>query len=677
MSRLHGKAFDVRVGADARIEIESGGRRYAIESSFSYPGRRLGWNHLSGRAAASGDNWIPVAGRRGADVIKVQAVGRHYSLNRTIRLDKHRVKIEDKLTSRRRAPVGIIMRHHLIAPPSDVSLLGGLPRSSVAGNAQNPTVFISHATGGLGVVAEDSIFRLQFNARSYKKRVTFGVGHFALAPDKCHTFEWAIYPIPGPNDYFDFINQIRNDWNTNFPIIGPFCFFNVTYPKFRKLLEEPAALKAYFQRNRAEVLCLVPWLDYDNLNQQTGEPYDRAEYKRFMQAAMTAIRQAAPDMLFVGAMEGDLVDLPQQCIQELYKLQPRNRRTAGCHSFSRAQMATLRRYDIPWKDCLVRGRDGRCAFELFYRGGRPLIAAAVYAARGNAQHKHWLEQARFMIEEVGMDGVYTDQFSLVLAERFTKKEVFSHALRYSYDRWDGVTVGIDPETGRILRKYTDGALAGIGARADLIGYVLSRGKVMVANTHAAATEIQSRPIFRFVEAQLRLDPLAVRRGHEPPLRPLACTGQLGSPIGLGWGSGALGPSRRSNYAKAIIKTAIAYLRHGLLYYHYNIDIPESGSGSHALEPINHMFPLTPVGLHKGWIEGKERIVTCVAGPYRWPHRAPPRTYLFDVLGRALPHRFAMKRSGQGWDVQVRLENWQQIAILEAEARRNGQANHRC
>ena len=366
-------------------------------------------------------------------------------------------------------------------------------------------------------------------------------------------------------------------------------------------------------------------------------------------------------MLFVGAMEGDLVQPSEDCMHALYNLQPRNRRGSGYHPFTQKQMDLLKRYDIPWKDCLLTRPNGRYTLELFHRNGIPLVAPAVYAARGNAQHKYWLEQARFIVEEVGMDGVYTDQFSTVFGERFEEEEVFTHFLRFTHDRWDGVTVDIDRKTGQISRKYTDGALAGIGARADLIDYVLSRGKVMVANMHAAVKEIQSRPIFRFVEAQLGLDPLAVRHGQEPPLRPLACKGQLDSPIAIGYPGGP-----QHTYAKAVMKTVVAYLRHGLLYYTYGTDMPETGPGSGEFGPINHMFPLTPVGLHKGWVEGRERIVTCVSGTYSWPHKKRPGTHLFDIHGRALPHRFALTRSGRGWDVNIGLEDWEQIAILEEQ-----------
>ena len=47
-----------------------------------------------------------------------------------------------------------------------------------------------------------------------------------------------------------------------------------------------------------------------------------------------------------------------------------------------------------------------------------------------------MEQARFLCEEVGLDGFYIDEFSLFWVR--------------SHDRWDGTTVDVNPRTGQRL-----------------------------------------------------------------------------------------------------------------------------------------------------------------------------------------------------------------------------------
>jgi hypothetical protein len=114
-----------------------------------------------------------------------------------------------------------------------------------------------------------------------------------------------------------------------------------------------------------------------------------------------------------------------------------------------------------------------------------------------------------------------------------------------------------------------------------------------------------------------------------------------------------------------MKALITYLRHGVLYYHYAIkDIPATGPGSGEYGPINHMFPITVVALHEGWIEGKERLITCVSGMFVWPGRTKPVIHVFDLDGRQKAHGFAITRSGRGWKVRVELADWVEFAIVE-------------
>jgi hypothetical protein len=112
---------------------------------------------------------------------------------------------------------------------------------------------------------------------------------------------------------------------------------------------------------------------------------------------------------------------------------------------------------------------------------------------------------------------------------------------------------------------------------------------------------------------------------------------------------------------------IAYLRQGLLYYHYTYpDLPETGPGSGEYGPVNHMFPFTPVALHEGWIEGRERILTCVSGDYTWKHSAKPAVRLFGLDGREKTNRARIKRSASGWNINLPLMDWAEIAVISED-----------
>ena len=177
----------------------------------------------------------------------------------------------------------------------------------------------------------------------------------------------------------------------------------------------------------------------------------------------------------------------------------------------------------------------------------------------------------------------------------------------------------------------------------------------------------------------------LKAGVKPPLVGEMLEGLLGSPIGLGitpvtgktkpgkatddWvvGLGLAPIAEGAGLAEGLMLGLISYLRHGLLYYHYTYpELPETGPGSGEYGPINHMFPFTPIALHEGWMEGRERILTCVAGDYAWKHSRKPVVRLFGLDGREKSNGARSKRSGAGWKITLPLADWAEIAVISED-----------
>ncbi len=661
---LEGGGFRVLVGPGGGVQVEVGGYAFILESLYSYPGDPAGTNALAEEGPAGEEGWRPRVTRPAPGSVRVEARGAFYSLARAIELQGHRVAIADTLSALGAEDVGVAVRHRLIAPerPAQV-LLAGAGEAAQSLCAENPTVFLALGRGRLGLVAEDTVSRLQLELAAHANQAAANLRHLALRPGESRALRWALYPL-GPNvgyaGYFDFASAVRRDWKADFKVDGPWDFLDVTARW--DLLHNPDRLRAYLLRKRLRTVALTPWLDYDHFNYRTGTTTTREEYKALMREAAAALKGADPEIRVTGCMEGNLVSLPPGAARAVYEALPPDERKSGIRPFTDAQMQAIRGLrgveglPLRWKDCLLTGPDGRYTCELYFRGPKsmPMVAIAVYAAPGNGQEAYWLEQARFMLEDVGLDGIYIDQFSLA----------FSSSQRYSFERWDGVTVDLAPRTGRIARRYTDGALAGVGARKRLIDHVLSRGGVMVTNTNCAVEELQSYPIARFIEAEWAFDPLALGEGKEPPLLATLARAQLGSPVALGCRPGRLGEAGAREYARAVTKAVITHLRHGVLYYHYGTEIPEAGPGAGDYGPVNHMFPITVHRLGEGWIEGEERIVTAVSGAFAWPRAARPRARRFDSTGREVPADFAVVRAKIGWRVEVRVKDWDEVVVIE-------------
>ena len=108
-----------------------------------------------------------------------------------------------------------------------------------------------------------------------------------------------------------------------------------------------------------------------------------------------------------------------------------------------------------------------------------------------------------------------------------------------------------------------------------------------------------------------------------------------------------------------MKSIITYLRHGLLYYHFAAQEDGELAG-----PLNYMFPLTPIGLHKGWIEGRERLITAVSGRFRRVQSHPPKIRCFDILGRPITTDYDVIEEGNGnWLVDLRMSDWAEVTVV--------------
>ncbi len=642
---LRGDGWQARSGAGGAMQIDIGPDRYLIESRFSYPGDMIGYHTL----AANGNGFTTTTGD---NHIALSRAFEHSTLERVARIDGRRIVVTDTLTNTTDADVAVLYRNELIVPDNfDDVRLSGAPQSASRMTAENPSLFVAQPHSRLGFLAEDAVYRLQLQMAAQRNNVKLDARNFALKAGQSHTFQWAIYPFDATADYWTFANQVRRDWDVNFPLIGSFDYFSVT--SHPDLIADPDRLRAYLERKKVKVIAAMPWLDYDNHNYQTGRPTDRGEYMQLMRQFRDTVHAIDPDIRVIGCIEGNLVSLPQSLAEAVYQLAPN--KAQNQYIFTEEQLAALREHDLRWNDCLLMNSAGKYRYELYYRGNEgakiPYVAIAVYAAPGNGQHLYWMDQAKYIMEDVGLDGIYIDQFNMAFAD----------AQRYSYEQWDGTTVDIDRTTGRITRRYTDAALVGQGARRDLVQYVLGRGGYMLANTFPATAATQSLRMHRFNESEWYFSPHQMHADQQPPLSHAPSKGHFSTPIALGFRP----RGTPDQYTYSIMKGAITYLRHGLLYYHYGTELPAPGAtGGGEYGAINHMFPITPVELHAGLVVGEERTVTCISGAHRFLGANEPHLRVFDLNGMPVEPNASIARDGEVWRVDLNLRDWAEIAIIE-------------
>jgi len=571
--------------------------------------------------------------------------GREFHLIRKLFHDDHRLVLSDTVGNLSNRVLGLRAHHRFLIPSflRNFRLAGMEGERAVRpfGWADNPTIYVAQERSGAGALFEDDFFRLHMQMAAENNALTASDEHFGLAPGESYTFRIAIYPTGG--DFWDFINAARRDWKVNFTVQGPFEF--VSARGYQKP-EDAAGLKEYLKRKDVKIFALSPWFEYYN-----GYGIGREEFKTIMQNAMRIIKSVKADAICIALTETNLVPVPLSFFQgKLPEDFGWGREGGGMYGKEAPPEAAACVDASPWKDSVVRGENSRPLLDTWYvqyykePKGLNLI---VYPTLTNYRHRQMLEQLRWLLDEVGFDGVYIDQFALALGGRDS----------LTYDVWDGHTVDLDPLTGEVKRKYAVVGKISDLARREWVEFVLKRQKLVVANGQPVTAALQSLPVNRFMETQ-GYDVM----GEGIPNQPNCARGMFGSPIGLGHSFGVLTRSYPGRAGEILMRTIIAHLRYGLLYYYYGVIVPpeEGGYG-----PVNHMFPFTPVELHEGYVIGKERIITCRSGTFDWKGNKPPKVLLFDKRGLEKAIQPQITKTPDGYRVTMKLQDWVEVAVITA------------
>jgi hypothetical protein len=268
-----------------------------------------------------------------------------------------------------------------------------------------------------------------------------------------------------------------------------------------------------------------------------------------------------------------------------------------------------------------------------------------------------LHQIDYSMDVIGLRGIYMDQFNIGIK--------IEQPGRPDYSKWDGHTVNLKPN-GEIEKMYTDVTYIGAPARAEIIRHVREKGGVVMTNGHPVDRETASLGVQAVAETEWDLgSPQELLSWKEPPYMPAIAEGQLSSPISLGIRPGRFGEFGTEHWAEIIQKWVITCLKSGTVYYYYAYTIPTTGPGAGDYGIINHMFPFTPVELHAGWLIGKERILTAKSGSFYWDHPTKPTVLAFDIKGYAIkPEMLDMTKKGNGWQVNLKIDDWQQTAVIQ-------------
>ena len=562
------------------------------------------------------------------------------TLVRTVRIANGLVEWNEQWTNTGKAVRGVPFRHRLFLRGENARLHVGGSADNVAlsTSACNPTLFLGSSQQpetGWGVTAESDWLRLLMGLRGHAALGEVFSETLALAPGKSVDFELSLTPVNDCGGYWSFINEVRKRWGVNGITQERPVFCGYARAAEGATAEERVA-KALGNLGPLYVV-LGPWqrLQPDAEVVRAGAyprlPEDAPrtpgacpdlDLDKFLtfahrEAYLTALRQEV-ELIRKAAPNVKLMQMLHPAMETVYKpLRDRWPIAAQAILTSAGKVFESAQYGRAWL-----GDYGDKDWGVLYYVPRP----------GSAYQEVIMGEATRALDEVGLDGLYCDEFSWA----FTRN-TYS---RYDYSRWDGYSAELD-EAGTVVHLKADGAAVTESCQLRMAGEVLQRGKYFLGNGGSALRSVNRLPIARFIEG-----------GNGAAQWP---QGHL-SPTPL-----ILGNMGDETTRQGVFASVKACLREGCLYSPTPVNLLLDGPDNYVCK----LYPMTVRRIGPGWVVGEERIATTVSGKFPWPGRMV-RRYAYDTQGALLdsPTNIETVREGE-IAVQVPLGG---LVIVEGKAR---------
>lgn len=619
--------------------IRTDKREYCVQDAFSYPAKP---EMEFSRLVTEDSGTVPSVRKDGGTIV-VETRNPVFSIRRTVTPEDNYFLVKDEITNRTDRDQGMKVRFVTstdVNMPYTTSFVNGMNEQFTEEGAggQNPTFHVKPAEGGsLGIYVYDDLLRNQSSFLRTKRDFILEDEHIGFPAKSTRTLVRRFYPKHN-GGFFDFVNQVRRDLNLNWTLQGPFGFGG-----YREVPGGRGIPKLNIRAGGS-------WFEW-NANSKF---ISREDYKEKMLKMREALKKHDPGAKLLGRLESNIVNLDRTKIPNGMAL-PEGRRGKGGGVYGLTltpeQNEILK--NSPFADSIMRNEKGMAIVDTNYAEA-PELNLLVHFAEGNYRLKNILEQIDFLLDNVGLDGVYVDQFVPGCDQKLHNNK------RCSYDKWDNYSIDLKPD-GTISRKFYDYILAGSSARAEIVKHVTGKGKVFYNNTHPVTLETNGLPAHSFGEMTGNPVAFDIMGRSKPGIYRVETLAQLsGSPMTLGITPAQLSKDM-SQYPRFYNRAVILALRHGLLYAYYHSTFPEQGGGS---GPTDHMYPATPEELGEGFILCKERILTCISKKFFVRTERKPVLKQFDENGveKNVPESSVVK-DGNGWSIDVKLDDWNEVAVI--------------
>lgn len=580
-------AYRARLTSGGGLEVAVKGHTFRIESSYSYP--HGGENRLlAGSVDTSGETVWKVR-TSGASAT---ASGGFYEIERAIEPQPSRILVRDTIRNTSEGVLGVMLSNHI-----SLKGVGGAVVTQMA----NPTVFVGQGGVGLGLVALDDLYQLQQTTARADDLAAIRDDHFGLDRGAAYTLEWAIYPT-ATSDYYDFINEVRTDEGLNGHVEGTWAGMGLGRMPTREFVD----------LYKVRYLSLgTPWYPVDDPQisiegiEFMNCPQERARVREFF----GEVKRTHPEVRVMIHVAHGLY-----CTDRPAELFPDGRVLDSAGNQMDYGGGSEDYYARYWSR--ERFRDG-WRWWLFYPSPENSFGKAMQQAMA------------LMMDEMGATALWADGYV----------EGYVRGL-YSYDRWDGHSVTIDPETKLVTRQKNLVPYTALPVLREVIRLIADRGGILITNGMAGPRSLWKEPYLTSNETG---------GGDARPIGGLHL-GRSVTPLG---NPGAIQTERD------VYRDILAKLDMGALYWWYG-----AASLTHKTL-VEHMYPITFETIHAGTVRGQERIITRRSGVYGWPgDTALHAVYLYDARGALTRHGLLTTVDADGVRTDVTLEPEQSAAVVK-------------
>ena len=473
-------------------------------------------------------------------------------------------------------------------------------------SAGNPTIFIEpekNAGTGLGITAETDWLRLLMGLRVRK-----GIGEIyshtlALGAGKSIHFDLTITPVE-KDGYWEFINSVRNRWMVNGITMPRPVFWNYKKAKIDGNQEE--VIKSSLGHLGPIIVCIPPWQRFaSDLHEVKAKTYpklpadkprapgncpdfDVSAYLKFnhrekywaaFKKEVSLLRKTIPNIKII-QMTHPAMAVVYKPLKERWPMAGDMILLPDGNAFESSVYSKAWLGDVTKQDWGV----------LYYV---PKV--------GSPQFENVLSSIKRGLDDIGLDGIYVDEFSFVGLHRGYS--------RYDYRQWDGYSVDIDGRD-QINHFKSDNAFVTIPSQIQIINEVKQRNKFFLGNTPPSSRELNRINHFRFAEGG--------NGTHLFPSMHLSICPLI------------LGNLSDNSSLKVIMEDVRECLKFGTIYSPHDINLLLPGDKNFVCK----LYPITVREIGPGWVIGDERIATIISGTYKWLHvKGKINLYYYDDQGK--------------------------------------------